>query len=114
MHKIMIVDDDPSFTRYLEVFFQEHGYETCAACDTVNGESLLHQEKPDLITLDLEMPRHNSRFFHKILEGGEFGGIPVIVISGLHICYTIRKAVAHLEKPVNTKKLLTLVRQTIG
>lgn len=114
--KIMIIDDDANFVRYLQEFFRDNGYETCIAADGADGEEVLIREKPDLITLDLEMPKQwGPRFYRKVMDGGEFEGIPVIVISGLHgIQYSIRKAVAHLEKPVDTRQLLTVVRQTIG
>ncbi|MBW1852447.1 MAG: response regulator, partial [Deltaproteobacteria bacterium] len=54
--KIMIVDDDPNIVTYLTDFFSDNGYETCSAADGSEALAIVKKEKPDLITLDLEMP----------------------------------------------------------
>ena len=55
--KIMVVDDDPVVVKYLVNLFQDNGYETCAAEDGTVAFDMLENEKPDLITLDLEMKK---------------------------------------------------------
>ena len=114
--KIMIVDDDPVIVKYLENLFKDNGYETCAARDGAQGMGVLKKEKPDLITLDLEMPEEwGPRFYRKLSKDDEFKNLPVIVVSGLSGNeYAIHKAVASLTKPFNKDELLTLVKDTIG
>ncbi|MCK5783558.1 MAG: response regulator [Desulfobacterales bacterium] len=114
--KIMIVDDDPAIVKYLENLFKNNGYETCVARDGSEGVGIVKKEKPDLITLDLEMPEEwGPRFYRKLSKEKEFKNIPVIVISGLSgNKYAIHKAVASLTKPFDKDKLLTIVKETIG
>ena len=114
--KIMIVDDDPNIITYLEDFFGENGYDTCSAADGSEAMTLVKQEKPDLITLDLEMPEEwGPRFYRKLSKEEEYKKIPVIVISGLTGGkYAIQKAVASLSKPFDREELLKIVKDTIG
>ena len=55
--KILIIDDDPVILKYLKTLFEDNGYDTCTASSSMEGLQLVKDEKPDLITLDLEMPR---------------------------------------------------------
>ncbi len=54
--KILVMDDDPTIVDYLVDLFKDNGYETCFAYNATEGFEALKNEKPDLITLDLDMP----------------------------------------------------------
>ncbi len=114
--KIMIVDDDPIVVKYLKTLFDDNGYETIVAYDGTEAEEIVTQAKPDLITLDLEMPKEwGPRFYRKMRKNKELKDIPVIVISGLsNPKHAITKAVAVLRKPFDEEKLLGIVKRTIG
>ena len=114
--KILIVDDDPNIVTYLEDFFGDNGYETCSATDGSEALAVVKNEKPDLITLDLEMPEEwGPRFYRKLMQEEEFRKIPVIVISGLPGSkYAIQNAVASITKPFNRDELIRIVKDTIG
>ena len=53
--KILVIDDDPIIVKYLVSLLNDNGYETVTASDGVEGYEVLKKEKPDLITLDLQM-----------------------------------------------------------
>ncbi len=108
--KIMIVDDDPAITRYLDALFQDNGYLTCIATDGKGAMDVYKAETPDLITLDLEMPEEwGPRFFRKLSKIKGFS-TPVIVVSGLSgRKYSIPKAEAYFAKPFDKDELLTTV-----
>ena len=111
---ILIVDDDPVITRYLDALFRDNGYDTCVAADGKDAFAVFQEKKPDLITLDLEMPEEwGPRFFRKISKIKGFC-TPVIVISGLRgQQYSLPKAAASFSKPFDADKLLATVRQLI-
>ena len=113
---VIIVDDDPIIVKYLKALFNDNGYETDAAYDGVEAEGKVKQFKPDLITLDLEMPEEwGPRFYRKLMKEKDYKKIPVIVISGLTGSkYAIQKAVASLTKPFDRDDLLKIVKETIG
>ncbi len=114
--KIMIIDDDPNIVTYLEDIFHDAGYATCKAMDGADALAVVNQEKPDLITLDLEMPKEwGPRFYRELSQDKEHGSIPVIVISGLAgNKYAIQKAVASFTKPFDRAELLKVIKETIG
>ncbi len=113
--KILIIDDDPVVVKYLQSLFEDNGYDTCQAADGHEGAAILAEAKPDLITLDLQMPEQwGPRFYRRMARNKAFKDIPVIVISGLTGSkYSIPKAVAHLSKPFDPEELLRLVKEHI-
>jgi CheY-like chemotaxis protein len=113
--KILIVDDDPNIINYLTDIFGDNGYETCSANGGREALEVARREKPDLITLDLEMPEEwGPRFFRRMSQDKEIMNTPVIVISGLSgNKYAIQKAVASISKPFDRDELLRLVKDAI-
>ena len=113
-HKIMIVDDDPAITRYLDALFRDNGYETCIAEDGKDALAVFREHNPDLITLDLEMPEEwGPRFFRKLSKAKGFD-TPVIVISGLGgRKYSIPKAEAFFAKPFDKDELVSTVNRIL-
>lgn len=113
--KILVIDDDPVLVKYLVSLFTKNGYDTCQASNGKEGYEVLAQEKPDLITLDLQMDEEwGPRFYRKLSQHPELSHTPVIVISGLAGKHAIKKAVAFLTKPFDPDKLIGIVKGTIG
>ena len=113
--KILIIDDDPIVVKYLQAVFSDNGYETCTANSSTEGLEVVRQEKPDLITLDLQMPDEwGPRFYRKLFKDKELKDIPVVVISGIDGDHAIRNAVAFVRKPFDPEKLIGIVKNTIG
>ena len=114
--KIMVIDDDPNIVSYLSDLFTDHGYAVCTATDGAGAMDIVASEKPDLITLDIEMPEEwGPRFYRKLSQDNENKKIPVIVISGLTATkYAVPKAVANLTKPFDQGQLLKIVKEVIG
>ncbi len=114
--KILIIDDDPVVLIYLESILTDSGYEVHAAADGSQGLAMLETIRPDLITLDLQMPEQwGPRFFRRMTRSEKYREIPVIVISGLSGgSYGIPKAAGFLSKPFEPEALLQLVQARIG
>ena len=116
--KILILEDDPLIVDYLSDLFQENGYETLTASDGNEGLAKVKEEKPDLITLDVQMPERWGTIFKRILnKKEEFKDIPVVVISGIEKSEVLEKSegvVAYLSKPFDRDELLKIVKNNIG
>ena len=113
---ILVVDDDPNVVYYLVGFFHDNGYETCSAVNAPEAFEVLQKEKPDLITLDIDMPEVTGpQFYRKYTQMDDLKDIPVIVISGMakpHLA--VKKALAVVEKPFERNELLKIVKGAIG
>ncbi len=114
--RILIVDDDPNILDYLEALFNDNGYEAFTARDAKEGLQIAMEKKPDLITLDIEMPGDwGPRFYRQMIQEKELKNVPVIVISGLSgNSYAIPKAIASVKKPFDREELLSIVKDAIG
>jgi CheY-like chemotaxis protein len=113
--KILIIDDDPVIVKYLQAIFSDNGYATCTASSTMEGMDVVRRERPDLITLDLQMPGEwGPRFYRKLRQDKQLRETPVIVISGIDGDHAIKDAVAFLQKPFDPEKLVGVVKNTIG
>ena len=115
METILIVEDDPTMLRGLKDNFEFKGYRVLTAADGEEGLNAALNEKPDLITLDLEMPGEwGPRLYRKMSKVPDVKDIPVIVISGMSGKHAIKKAIAYLAKPFDPDQLLATVKKTIG
>lgn len=114
--KIMVIDDDQDIVDYLVSVFADHGYDTCRATDGRTAIDIAKAEKPDLITLDIEMPNEwGPRFYRRLTQDKNFSDIPVIVISGLSgIHLAIRRAVGTIKKPFDPTEVIQMVRDALG
>ncbi|ACV68160.1 DVU0259 family response regulator domain-containing protein [Desulfohalobium retbaense] len=115
-YKIMVIDDDPDIVDYLVSIFEDNDYETCKAYDGHDALEIARSERPDLITLDLEMPKEwGPRFYRHMSKDPVLQNTPVLVISGLSgIHLAIKKAVATINKPFDPDKVLDIVRTTLS
>ena len=113
--KILIIDDDPVVVKYLQAVFSDNGYLTCTASSSMEGLEVVQQEKPDLITLDLQMPGEwGPRFYRKLRKEPDLKDIPIIVISGIDGDHAVKGAVAFVSKPFDPEKIIGIVKNTIG
>jgi len=114
--KILVIDDDPIIVKYLEKLFNDNGYDTVLAYDGLEADSIVKNIVPDLITLDIEMPKEwGPRFYRKLTQNKLCKDIPVIVISGLGSTdHSIRKAVEVFGKPFDPDKLMATIKNVIG
>jgi len=114
--KILIIDDEADIRSFLTQLFNDEGYQTAVAADGHEGLAMVREFRPDLITLDLQMPNDTgTAFYRKAHRDEELKNIPIIVISGVagrHLA--IRKPLAVLDKPIDTELLLSTVRGALG
>lgn len=116
--KILIIDDEIHVVQYLENIFQDNGYDTVSAMDGDQGFEKLKAEKPDLITLDLQMPQERGvKFYQRYRKDDEVNQIPIVVISGQsapHRAIQPNKAAAIVPKPFEPAELVDIVQGIIG
>lgn len=80
--KILIADDSPTIVEMLRFFLEKEGYETIVAKDGIEAIEQAYMELPDLILLDVLMPKMNGYQVCRLLKGDENTAyIPVIMLT---------------------------------
>ena len=117
--RLLIADDNAQNCELLDAYLADDGHEIEFAAD---GEDTLRRVtsfKPDLILLDIMMPRMSGYEVCQQLKAGEATrDIPVLMVTALRETADIEKAVAagaddFLSKPVNRLELRTRVRSLL-
>jgi DNA-binding response OmpR family regulator len=81
--KILVVDDEPHIAKLVASRLKANGYEVITAGDGKEGLDKARAEKPDLILLDIAMPRMTGEeALQKLKEDKDTKSIPVIMITG--------------------------------
>ena len=81
--KILVVDDSPTICKLVTITLEKHGYRVVCAPDGLEGLSKLNDTQPNLILLDITMPRMDGYQLCRIVKGNpETENIPVIMLSG--------------------------------
>lgn len=82
IHKILVVDDDRDLARMVADFLSDKGYCVMQAFNGIEALAIARSQKPDLITLDLLMPKINGiKFLETLRADPELTNIPVVIVS---------------------------------
>jgi CheY-like chemotaxis protein len=119
--RLVVADDDPDQLTYLATVFEDHGATVFGA---TNGDETLEvvlREKPDLLTLDLEMPgRDVGEVFEALRKAPALYGLKICIVTGRpelrQLIYqrSVRPPEGFLTKPVTEESLLTAVRKILA
>ncbi len=84
--KILVVDDDPEIREAISLILEANGYEVVTAEDGIDGLNKLKEERPDMMILDLLMPKLDGFGVCKELKDprwAKYGHIPIIILSSV-------------------------------
>jgi Fe-S oxidoreductase len=117
---ILVADDEPDQLEYLATVFEDNGATVLRATDGDEALALACSEKPDLLTLDLEMPGKNvGEVFEILRKDPDLESLKVCVITGrpelrkLIYDRSVRRPEGYLDKPVTEEALLLSVRKIL-
>ena len=126
--RVLVVEDEADYADLLAEWLREDGYEVDTAVDGIEAFQLLRSRRPDVITLDMQMPRKGGvEFYRELKSNHNLRDVPVIVVTGLtvddrDIETFIRTFLdvahlpmpdAYLEKPVDGGEFLRVVRDSL-
>ena len=81
---VLVVDDDDNTRRFLTVALEENGYNAITARDGDEGYRKVEEAIPDLILLDVMMPKKTGfSLFKQLRRKEEYKDIPVIMLTGV-------------------------------
>lgn len=112
--KICIVDDDPNIVELYGAKLKSEGFEVISASDGEEGLELIKKEMPDLVLLDIMMPKKDGLSVLKDLRNSEeISRIPVIVLSNVSDDETATK-IGEFSTSFFVVKSLTTPQKIVG
>ena len=121
--KVLIIDDEKDMRVYLEALFRKEGFETETAENGDDGLWLAEANRPDLITLDILMPKKSGvRAYRELRSADETRCIPIVILTGLtqqedffgDELGDVPRPDAICEKPIDREEFLSRVGSIIG
>jgi CheY-like chemotaxis protein len=116
---ILIVDDYPDALQVWDLYLRASGFEVLTASDGASGLALAIRERPDLIVLDLEMPRMSGVEVARALAANESTrNIPKIAVTGYSLPGQLEEArkvgfTEILTKPCDPDDLLVMLHRLL-
>ncbi len=117
--RILIVDDEPDLVAVLRMGLQMEGFEVLEAADGEEGLRRAHQDKPDLMVLDLMLPRMDGYQVCRALKfDARYRSLPIFILSARPGEKDKRLALEmgadlFISKPYDLKDLVTKIRQRL-
>jgi two-component system alkaline phosphatase synthesis response regulator PhoP len=113
---ILVVDDDQQNLELVQAYLEDIECETVAARDGIEALDLVARAKPDLILLDVMMPKMSGfEVCRRLKDDPDTGQIPVIMVTALNEFGDIERGIDSgtddfVSKPINKLELLTRIR----
>ena len=117
--KVLIVDDDQDIVTMLQDRLDAGGYKTLTASDGLRGIELIEQESPNLVLLDLYLPRLKGMdVLKRMAQNKQSEDIPVIVMTAAGTIPDAVEAMRHgaydfLTKPLEKDHLLIVIQKAL-
>jgi len=129
MKKVLIVDDEVDVRKFVSKLVERAGYKVIEAKNGVEGMGRVREDKPDLIILDILMPKQSGiRMYRELKTDEPLKDIPVIVLSAIapksffrsqevlaeFAGQPVPEPEAYIEKPEEPEELIDLMKKILG
>ena len=118
--KILLADDEPDVRRVLERRLTAEGHKVVIATDGLEAMAMAGREKPDVILLDIMLPKKDGNMIAaELQEKPETAKIPIIFITCLvnnneaRVMHYRSGSNMIMGKPIDHKDLMVLIRQAV-
>ncbi|HDR16140.1 MAG TPA: response regulator [Desulfobacteraceae bacterium] len=121
---ILVVDDDPDLVETVAMMLESKGCEVGRAYDGVEGEESIRKRRPDLVILDVMMPRKDGYQLCAELKADEATrSIPIVLLTAVgeavpttsytHADGMSTEADEYIAKPIDTESMWNIVNSLI-
>lgn len=117
--KILIVEDNPLHMRLIEMTLRGKNYTLLKATDGQEALNIARKERPDLIVMDIRLPKINGvEVAKKLRENPAFSHTPIIAITAYAMKGDRERVIesgcdVYLSKPINTRELPQVIAQVL-
>ena len=117
---VLVVEDDPKSMKVARDLLAMSGYSTIQASDGAQGVELARAQKPDLVLMDIMMPKMDGyTACHAIKSDKATKNIPVIMLTavGFDLNRQLAERVgasAYVTKPIDREELMKTIGQFLG
>lgn len=127
--KVLVVDDDPDVRSFVVTVLEENQYVPLVAQDGVEGLEVIKKQKPDLVILDVLMPRGSGiRLYRELKTDDLLKQIPIIMFTGIALRSFLKSQKVldefkgqevpepdvYLEKPIEPEELAAAIKKKLG
>jgi len=118
--KILVIDDDPDAVETMTAILETRDYEVVTALSGLEGITKAREEKPDLIIMDVMMPKLDGFTICKMIKDNEqIKNIPVILLTGKGLVGDVEKGFAagasdYMIKPIDWERLFVKIEKFIS
>lgn len=117
--KILIVDDEPNIVLSIEFLMKREGYDVATAKDGQEALDILDEINPNLVILDVMMPRKNGfEVCSEVRANAAFSRLPILMLSAKGREAEVKKGLslgadAYITKPFSTHDLVAKVNELL-
>ncbi len=117
--KILVVEDNPQNMRLIEMTIRDKGYTLLRATNGEEALDMATRERPDLILMDIRLPRMNGlEVTERLRKNPVFSRTPIIGLTAYAMKGDREKILesgcdAYLSKPINTRQLPGMIAQML-
>jgi len=116
--KIMIIDDEPALVEMVKARLEAADYSVVSASNGEEGLVRIRDEKPDLVLLDILMPKKDGySFVREQKRDDSIKHIPVIVLTAkpeMRELFAIEGVTDYIVKPFDDGALLNMIEKHLG
>ncbi|MDW8468505.1 MAG: response regulator [Burkholderiales bacterium] len=118
--KVLIVDDEPNIVTALEYLLARSGYDVAVAEDGEAALAAVERERPDLVLLDIMMPRLNGyEVCRRLRERPDGGAIKIVILSAKGRDVDVAKGLSlgadlYVTKPFSSTELVARIAALLG
>jgi len=125
---VLVVEDEPDFAALLRSILTKAGYTVATTYYCDQALSVVRDTRPDIITLDMQMPGKSGAFLYRKLKADKaLQNIPVVVVTGVtrndrdmeNLVWSFLETdnvpppEAYLEKPLNERQFLRTIQDVL-
>lgn len=122
---VLVVDDDPDLVEAVSMKLESRNFRVAKAYDGVEAWDRIKEEKPDLVVLDVMMPRKNGyQVCDEIKQSPEYQDIKVVLLTAVGAAvtstsYTHKDGMTtladdYVPKPIDLDQLMEIVQDNLG